>query len=501
MSEIKVDSIRTYTTNANGIAFPNGLYVGNNVIRPNNTIQSTDFTSTNIGGAGYAVPLTTNSMTSKGYVDNLVNSLLNTAGLSGVSKAYVDTGVASAQSNAQTYADNNFMDKNGNTDHTGGGLTFSGGPYTFTPTSSTPIQIRSSLPAILFNETDVTNASGSIGVDGGVLKLVYGSSLSSNTKGLLVDSSGRVGIGTASPVVALHITNQTAQFDEMLRLEDVTTSVNAPQIGFYKSNSRKAYQQINNNDFIIANSTSNGNLRFLTNTSNERMRIDSAGNVGIGTASPNYKLTLNSSPSPGTPQGVGTDGTVVQAFSYQTSGNVAYSGTVSDHMYGLMTGNIGRLFITEDGSVGIGTASPGVALDVYGEARSSTSTTSASNAKTLTTKDYVDSIARIFSTTIVSSNLTIYPSDLQIGESRLYIIGAGSNLLIQTGASYPGVWVGRGRVGTTPYYQTDFWSTTDTTGSVNMVSESGAAYTRQYDTSTARTVATQYNFVYVTRLA
>jgi hypothetical protein len=209
MSEIKVDSIRTYTTNANGIAFPNGLYVGNNVIRPNNTIQSTDFTSTNIGGAGYAVPLTTNSMTSKGYVDNLVNSLLNTAGLSGVSKQYVDNGVASAQSNAQTYADNNFMDKNGNTDHTGGGLTFSGGPYTFAPTSLTPIQIRSTIPAILFNETDVTNASGSIGVDGGVLKLVYGSSLSSNTKGLLVDSSGNVNVSTGTVTAITFIGNGT----------------------------------------------------------------------------------------------------------------------------------------------------------------------------------------------------------------------------------------------------------------------------------------------------
>lgn len=42
--------------------------------------------------------------------------------------------------------------------------------------------------------------------------------------------------------------------------------------------------------------------------------------------------------------------------------------------------------------VGIGTTNPAVALDVNGEARSSTSTTSASNAKTLTTKDYVDSL-------------------------------------------------------------------------------------------------------------
>jgi hypothetical protein len=355
----------------------------------------------------------------------------------------------------------------------------------------------------------VTNASGSIGVDGGVLKLVYGNSLSSNTKGLLVDSAGRVGIGTASP---------------------------------------------------------------------------------------NYKLTLSSSPSPSTAQGVGTDGNVIQAFCYPNSGDIAYSGTLSNHMYGLITNNTGRLFITKDGdvgigtsspatklhvvgssttienltvtnsnsssyfssmiagsvgvpasgvpansvwiegvasaantyvsayykdlvfttsgrgermridstgNVGIGTASPAVALDVNGEARSSTSTTSASNAKTLTTKDYVDSIIPIFSTTIVSSNLTIYPSDLRVGESRLYIVNSGT-LYIQTGASYPGLFYGRGRIGTNPYYSTDFWSTTDTTGVLNLVSErdqSGTINTRQLSTSTAVSIATAGNFAYVTRLA
>jgi hypothetical protein len=154
------------------------------------------------------------------------------------------------------------------------------------------------------------------------------------------------------------------------------------------------------------------------------------------------------------------------------------------------------------GSLGIGTQTPAVALDVNGEARSSTSTTSASNANTLTTKDYVDSTVMnnksIFTSTIVSSSQTIYPNSLQVGESRLYIVNSGT-LTIQTGASYPGVWVGRGRIGTSPYYQTDFWSTTDTTGLLNLVPDTGAA--TQQNTSTARTIASAGNFAYVTRLA
>jgi microcystin-dependent protein len=54
------------------------------------------------------------------------------------------------------------------------------------------------------------------------------------------------------------------------------------------------------------------------------------------------------------------------------------------------------IFIKPDGKVGFGTVSPLVTLDVVGEARSSTSTTAASNAKTLVTKDYVDSKAFTF---------------------------------------------------------------------------------------------------------
>lgn len=48
------------------------------------------------------------------------------------------------------------------------------------------------------------------------------------------------------------------------------------------------------------------------------------------------------------------------------------------------------LVLSSNGRLGVNTNTPAVALDIVGEARSSVSTTSVSNAKTLVTKDYID---------------------------------------------------------------------------------------------------------------
>ena len=97
-----------------------------------------------------------------------------------------------------------------------------------------------------------------------------------------IDSSGNVGIGTSSPATTLHIdgggTPTTIRIDG-----DTEASILLNDHG----GSAKAYK-------IGTNISSNdGHLEFKDMTANaERMRIDSSGNVGIGTSSPTNLMHL-----------------------------------------------------------------------------------------------------------------------------------------------------------------------------------------------------------------
>ena len=121
------------------------------------------------------------------------------------------------------------------------------------------------------------------------LKLVTG-----GTEAVTVDSTGQVGIGTNSPIWVLDVqkddtnlarfkTNSTAG-DAYFRINADTGGSVVLQLG----DNAATYKQ------SITSDNSDNALYFNT-LNTEKMRIDSSGNVGIGTQSPQAKLDIRTS--------------------------------------------------------------------------------------------------------------------------------------------------------------------------------------------------------------
>jgi hypothetical protein len=95
----------------------------------------------------------------------------------------------------------------------------------------------------------------------------------------------------------------------------------------------------------------------------EAMRIDSSGNVGIGTTSPAQRLHIVSAGSTYL-QVQNTANSITGFFVAQTAD--FYIGTFTNHPIAFYTNNTERMRINSSGNVGIGTSSPGARLDVVG---------------------------------------------------------------------------------------------------------------------------------------
>jgi hypothetical protein len=150
-------------------------------------------------------------------------------------------------------------------------------------------------------------------------------------------SDGKLGIGTSSPTEVLHVVG------------DILATG-----GDFKSDANN-YLGFSNNTFA----------RFVINDS-EKMRIDSSGNVGIGTTSPNdtaNRVTLELNDTWGGRIRNSSGGTANSEWIISTS-NMALFGTIVSQPLAFTTNNLERMRIDSSGFVGIGLTDPTAQLHV-----------------------------------------------------------------------------------------------------------------------------------------
>ena len=247
-----------------------------------------------------------------------------------------------------------------------------------------------------------------------------------NAERMRISADGSVGIGTSSP-------GEKLQVDGNIRLGPAhTTRMGTDGTNAYFEN------------------FANGAVIFRTNNYTERMRINSSGNVGIGTTSPSFKTDLNVNSTSASDTQVAlrikstttanmTDGFgVTQLFSVQDSSgsnfNIAQLRVVRDGaddsgafvFAPYTTGTASeRMRIDSSGNVGIGTSSPNRNLHIIGQYTVENST-SPSGALLFTPSSDAN---RIYSRV---SNASSSSRDLAflVGSTEAMRIDSSGNLLV-----------------------------------------------------------------------
>jgi len=184
---------------------------------------------------------------------------------------------------------------------------------------------------------------------------------------ITIDSSENVGIGTASPTANLVVTQSgntptngfsSTQFQGCFVNTGTTTSI--ARVGIYSGNATTALLNFGDVDDAdiggISYDNSDNSMALRTNNS-ERLRIDSSGNVGIGTTNPVAKFAVG-----GAGRRIEIDtGGVIRGFDRTASWEAIDFEAAS---YTFDISGTESMRIDTSGNVGIGTASPASALHV-----------------------------------------------------------------------------------------------------------------------------------------
>ena len=181
-------------------------------------------------------------------------------------------------------------------------LTFSGsilavtGTQTITNSSGSTLTLdRTSNPGSLQLNFNGTQTGQVQALSGGGLVFYQGSS---PTEAMRITSAGLVGIGTSSPNIEMQV--KTSGGIQAVNADEIALRYNVYYDGadrYIQAANKAASVVLNNNGSILFYNTNTASTSANSTITGwgERVRIDSSGNLGIGTTSQNERLRLNSS--------------------------------------------------------------------------------------------------------------------------------------------------------------------------------------------------------------
>lgn len=251
---------------------------------------------------------------------------------------------------------------------------------------------------------------------------------------LHIAENGSVGINTTFPNGSLNLL--TANDTHLII--GTTGNTSAPQLGFFQNTSSIGafvqYRAVGNslpNILRLGTFLEGGQVVIATNSSDEAMRIDSSGFVGINTTDPNATLHVIGNISVGfATVNISSDGITFPDGTFQDSAAVGANPTLQDVTD---NGNSTTQPIHVDtdgdenssigGNLGIGTTTPGSKLEVNGTARITENLT-VGNGSVFINGSYV-SIGAFppFTVGSTTSNLDVNGSIRMINPLALFIFG------------------------------------------------------------------------------
>jgi len=276
---------------------------------------------------------------------------------------------------------------------------------------------------LVLGNRDSAGVPGIVASENGNVRIGSGSGFDQQDGGefrqsLVVTAAGNVGVGTSSPAAPLEVSGATGSNVAVFRTNDAVAADNGGVIltgtASATATDRRAYVALDadgadftggdyfylmkngnsgNADFV---QQSNADMTFRTNGyANERMRITSGGNVGIGTTAPSATLDVAGSGTINAGGGLKTGGAlrldaggalqagVTASTDILTSGTLPTSRGGTGSSAAFTTGSV--VFADSDGKLsqdnanlfwdgtnkrlGVGTTVPGLPLDVVGGAK------------------------------------------------------------------------------------------------------------------------------------